>query len=452
MHGFYRFVEDHSDTYLKDLQALLREPSIFSNTIGLNATVTLLTQYLERAGCRVARYSAGDGQPLLAGEIGDEGPVLLFYGHYDVQPVEPLNQWEYGPFMADIHNGYLYARGVADGKGNLYARLAAVETYRRVFGKLPCRIRFLLDGEEEVGSPGISGILQEHPELLEADLCVWDSGYIDKRTSPSITFGVKGLAYLELRCKSLRSDLHSSWASIVDNPAWRLLHALATIRTQEGQITIDGMREQLDPPTSMELELLQDIDPDITFFRDLYGIKDFIPPADTRSLMERYFFSPTCNICGIHSGYSKTETKTVLPNEAWANMDFRLIPNLTPEGMVELLRQHFDRRQFNDIEIRLKSGLAGYRCRPGKPILDWITAASRDTFHSDPVFMPMLSASGPMSQICAPKRLPVISFGVAHPGAHIHAPNENIRIHDFICSIKFIGRIINLFAGTGPAS
>lgn len=447
MQGFYRFVEDHADSYQRELQELLREPSIFTNTIGISSTVAMLEGMLERAGCRVTRLSVGDSKPYLYAEAGDEGPTVLFYNHYDVQPVEPLSQWEFGPFLAEIRDGYLYARGAADSKGNLYARIAAVSAYLKIKHKLPCRVKFLLDGEEEVGSPHMEELVRQHPDIIQADLCVWESGLVDQKGRLGLSFGIKGLAYLELRCRTMQSDIHSSWAAIVENPAWRLIHAMASMRALDGTITIDGLLQLVVAPEESELALVKGIDIDLDFFRELYNFKSFIGPEDTISLVHRYIFNPTCNICGFHSGYAKTETKTVLPHEAWANMDFRLVPDMTPERVGELLRNHLDRRGFQDVEIKLKCGMSGYRKQPPAEVVDAICRSVSETFHAEPLCLPMLAASGPMHQICGRDRLPVVSFGIAHPGSHIHAPNENIRIHDFICGIKFVGRLLDQLGG-----
>jgi len=446
MQEFYRYVEDHSREYISELQRLLREPSIGSNTVGISTTVSLLEKIMRRMGCEVHQIVIQDSKPFLFAEIGEGERSILFYNHYDVQPVEPLNHWEFGPFMAEVKDGHIYARGAADNKGNLFARLAAVETYLKVNGPLPCRVKFLFEGEEEVGSPHIEAFVRRHAEMLNADLCFWESGTVSQDGRPLLSFGMKGLAYLEMRCRTLPSDVHSSWAPIIDNPAWRLLYAMSSIRNETGELTIDGLADHIEKISDEEKQGLADVEFDFRFYRDFYKLREFLNPADERQLLERYFFSPTSNISGIHSGYTKAETKTVIPHEAWANLDFRLVPNMSPELVVGLLRSHLNRRQYHDVDLTLKCGLAPYRCQPRREILDEVGAACREVFHGEPIFVPMMAASGPMHHVCSPHRLPVISFSIAHPGSHIHAPNENIRIQDLLRGIMFIGRILETFS------
>ncbi len=445
MQQFYRYVEDHSMDYVQELQSLLREPSIITNTIGMTSTASLIEQFMLRMGCQVRQITCGDSKPYLYGEVGSGPPTILFYNHYDVQPVEPLNEWDFGPFSAEVHDGYIYARGAADNKGSLSAALAAVETYRKVIGDLPFRVKFLFEGEEELGSFNMERLAQTEKELFQADLCFWGSGVLDNSGHPYISFGLKGMAYVELRCSTLRSDIHSAMAAIVDSPVWRLLYALTSLRDARGNITIDGLDAHVRPVSAEDRDRLvpSDFDPD--YYRELFGIREFLHSNDPRELMERLFFHPSLNICGIRAGYTKGGTKTIMPREAWANVDLRLVPDLTPELVVKLLRAHLDAHGFGDVELLLKCAIPGYRHQPSAEHLARIRQASLEAFHAEPSFLPMMAASGPMYHVCAPHRLPVLSFGVAHQGSHIHAPNENIRVHDFILGIKFIGRVIDLF-------
>ena len=445
MHHYYRYVEDHSASYVQELQSLLREPSIITNTIGMTSTATLIEQIMLRMGCQVRQVTCGDSKPFLYGEVGAGPSTILFYNHYDVQPVEPLNEWEVGPFSAEVRDGYIFARGAADNKGNLYAALAAVETYRRVFGDLPFRVKFLFEGEEELGSSNMEQLARAEDGMFQADLCFWGSGVLDNSGHPYISFGLKGMAYIEMRCSTLRCDVHSAMAAIIDSPVWRLLNALTSLRDAWGHITIDGLDAHVLPVSAEDRERLVPSDFDLDYFRELYGVKEFLHSSDPRELMERLFYYPSLNICGIRSGYTKSGTKTIMPREAWANVDLRLVPDLTPELVVSLLRAHLDARGFDDVELLLKCAIPGYRHQPSAEHMAQIRQASLETFHAEPSFLPMMAASGPMYHVCAPHRLPVLSFGVAHPGSHIHAPNENIRVHDFIQGIKFIGRVIDLF-------
>jgi acetylornithine deacetylase/succinyl-diaminopimelate desuccinylase-like protein len=446
MQTYYRHVEDHMEDYILELQVLLREMSIYTNTFGINSTANFLESHLQRMGCRVQRITVEDSTPYIYGEIG-EGPfTILFYNHYDVQPVDPPSSWDYGPFLGETREGYLYARGAADSKGNLYTRMAAVESYLKVFQALPCRVKFLFEGEEEVGSPHIARLVKEHPEFVQADVCVWESGFIDHEGRPSVSFGLKGMAYVELRCRTLPSDIHSGWATIIENPAWRLVHALASLRDARGHITVDGLMEHVASPSKEERQLLASMAVNLNTYKELFGVKEFMAVGRGETLPQRLLFSPTCNICGIQAGYTEAETKTILPHEAWANLDIRLVPDLDPDLVVKLLRTHLVKRGFSDVDVKVKCAIPCYRSQPDPRLIAKVRQATQETFHTDPLLLSMLGASGPMHFVCAPHNLPVLAMGIAHPGSHIHAPNENIRIHDFIQAIKLVGRLLDLFA------
>src|SRR6266550_7020581 len=235
-----RYVDRHARNFTERLQALCRMPSVAAKTTGMRAIAEAVEQLMQRVGIGTRSFRMGSGYPIIYGECGSGSRSFVIYGHYDVQPVGHLTEWSTGPFAATIVDGKLYARGAANSKGDLVARLAAVEAYQKSFGKLPVALRFFVDGEDGLGSPSLYRFAAENPEMLVAEGCIWDEGYKDTKERPVISLGFKGIQFLELRAHGARSDLHSKWGAIVPNPAWRLVQALATIVSPKGVITIDG--------------------------------------------------------------------------------------------------------------------------------------------------------------------------------------------------------------------
>jgi len=244
---FDRYVDRHAQSFAERLQLLCRMPSVAARGTGMRAMAETVEQLMQRVGIGTRSFKLGNGYPIIYGECGSGPHSFVVYGHYDVQPVGQLTDWSVGPFAGSILDGKLYARGAANSKGDLLARLTAVEAYQKTFGKLPVCLRFIVEGEDGLGSPSLYRFTSEHAELLQAEGCLWDEGYRDTKERPVISLGFKGITFLELRAHGARTDLHSKWGTIVPNPAWRLVQALATITSPKGVITIDGFSSHLAP-------------------------------------------------------------------------------------------------------------------------------------------------------------------------------------------------------------
>jgi acetylornithine deacetylase/succinyl-diaminopimelate desuccinylase-like protein len=367
-----------------------------------------------------------------------------------VQPVGQLTDWSSGPFAATIDDGKLYARGAANSKGDLLARLAAVEAYQKTFGKLPVTLRFIVEGEDGLGSPSLYRFTTENPELLQANGCLWDEGSSDTRENPVVSLGFKGITFLELRAFGARSDLHSKWGTIVPNPAWRLVQALATITSPKGVITIDGFSSHIAPISDEDSEVLKAIELDEIGLKREFRIGGWVRAMKGHTLVKEHIFGPTCTICGIHTGHTEAGAKTILPSTAMARLDFRLVPDLSAELVIRLLREHLDVRGFRDIEI-IELGSAPLAKSSAKSrVARAVIESTTEVFGKPPVIYPMDPSSGPVGAVCGVSQppTPVASFGTSYAGSNPHGPNENIRIEDFLRSIKLIGRVIHRLAGT----
>jgi acetylornithine deacetylase/succinyl-diaminopimelate desuccinylase-like protein len=445
---FDRYVDRHARSFTERLQALCRMPSVAARGTGMRAIAETVEQMMQRVGIGTRSFRVGNGYPIIYGECGDGPRHFMVYGHYDVQPVGHLSEWTFGPFAATIMDGKLYARGAANSKGDLVARLAAVEAYQKTFGKLPVSIRFFVEGEDGLGSPSFYKFASENPEMLQAEGCIWDEGYKDTKERPVISLGFKGIQFVELRAHGARADLHSKWGAIVPNPAWRLVQALATITSPKGVITIDGFSSQIAPINDEDAEALKAIELDEVGLKREFRIGGWVRSMKGAALVKEHIFGPTCTICGIQTGHTEAGIKTVLPSVAIARLDFRLVPDLTPSKVLELLREHLDVRGFKDIEIIELGNAPLAKSSGGSIVARSVIGAAREVYGGAPLIYPMDPSSGPVGAVCGASTppTPVASFGISYAGSNPHGPDENIRVDDYLQSIKFIGRVIHNLA------
>ena len=449
---FDAYVRAREREYIDELKTLIRQPTVSAQGIGIPETARIvLDRAKKRGGIAAEALTVDGGPPTIVGETGRGDRTLLVYNHYDVQPPDPLDEWETPPFEPTERDGFLYGRGVSDNKGNLMARLQAIDAYRATMGELPLRIRVLYEGEEESGSAHLAAFVARHGERLRADGCIWEAGYKDAAGRPTISCGLKGIAYVELRVRGANKDAHSSLATIVPNPAWRLVWALATLKNDADQITIDGFMDAVRPPTAADRALLEGLPFDDEGMLRIHGITRFVRGLHGYELKKKHFLEPTCTICGIVSGYTGAGSKTVLPAVASAKIDFRLVPDLTPENVTALLRAHLDRRGFEDVEV-----VPGHGEPPSRWPTDSVTAraavdACRSAYGSEPVVYPLLAGSGPLSTVCGTLGIPAAGFGSGNAASANHAPNENIAIADYVDHIRAFGRFLHTFAGRALA-
>jgi acetylornithine deacetylase/succinyl-diaminopimelate desuccinylase-like protein len=451
---FDRYVDRHARSFTERLQTLCRMPSVAARGTGMRAMAEAVEQMMQRAGIGTRAFKMGTGFPIIYGECGSGPDTFLVYGHYDVQPVGHLTDWSVGPFAATIVDGKLFARGAANSKGDLVARLAAVEAYQKTVGKLPVSLRFIVEGEDGLGSQSLYRFTAQHPELLVARGCIWDEGYRDTKERPVISLGFKGITFLELRAQGARLDLHSKWGAIVPNPAWRLVQALATISSPKGVITIDGFASNVAPICDEDLEALKAIELDEIGLKKEFRIGGWVRAMKGQALVKEHIFGPTCTICGIQTGHTEAGAKTVLPSMAMARLDFRLVPDLTPELVHRLLRHHLDTRGFKDIEI-VELGSAPLAKAPATSLVARaVIEPAMEVYGMAPLVYPMDPSSGPVGAVCgvSSPATPVASFGISYAGSNPHGPDENIRVDDFLQSIKFIGRVINSLGQTTSES
>ncbi len=445
--AFDALVRSRAAALVAELKELVRLPTVSAQRSGIDETAAAVLARARRAGVDAEALRVEGGPPTIVGSAGAGARTLLVYDHYDVQPPDPLDEWETPPFEPTERGGYLFARGVSDNKGNLLARLQALELYREAVGELPLRVRVLYEGEEEIGSSHLAAFVARYGDRIRADGCIWEAGYKDAAGRPTISLGLKGIAYFELRLRGIAKDAHSSLATILPNAAWRLVWALSTLKNDQDEITVDGLMDRVRKPDASDLALLDALPFDEAEMQKLHGVRSFNRGLTGTPLKVKHFLEPTCTICGLTSGYSGEGSKTVLPAVASAKVDFRLVPDLTPEIVRDLLRAHLDRRGFTDIELVPAHGELPSRWPADTDVAKAAIAALTDAYRTAPVVYPLMVGSGPMAQVCDALRIPVVGFGSGHAGSANHAPNENIKIADYLDHIRAFGRFLHAFAG-----
>jgi acetylornithine deacetylase/succinyl-diaminopimelate desuccinylase-like protein len=388
--------------------------------------------------------------PIVYGEVKSQsnfnGKTLLFYNHYDVQPEDPLELWDGDPFSGKVEGDRIYGRGSADDKGELITRIKAVEYYLKKTGDVPCNVKFIVEGEEEIGSVHIERYLAQYKEKLKCDGVIWEFGYIDVNNRPVISLGMKGLLYVELIAKGPTRDAHSSLAVLIENPAWRLIRALNTLRDDKGKILIRDWYKDERHFTTEERSILSRDSFDELEFKKEYQIHTFVNSVSGIDAIKALVAMPTCNIAGLASGYTGEGAKTVLPAVATAKLDFRLVPNMVPEKQFARLKDHLNENGFSiDIEAKIIHGEAAVRTPINDPFVKLVEESANAIFGSSIISISS-AGTGPMYSFVKILNAPCVSVGSTYVFSRIHSPNEFARIDLLNKTTKCIGRIIEKFA------
>lgn len=441
-------IQKRLDETLGELSTLCEQPSVSATGLGMQKCAELVAEMLRKRGFEV-QVLPSRGFPVVVGvREGRSDKTLLFYNHYDVQPPEPLELWDSPPFEPELRMGKLFARGVSDDKGHISCRLAAIDAFIEVEGELPCNVKFVIEGEEEIGSLNLPAFIRDHADELSADACIWEFGGVDHEGAPLQVAGLRGICYVELKVRTAIRDAHSGLGgSIFPNAAWRLTWALNSLKGPDERILLPGFYDKVKHPTERDLELLEALPDPAQEYLTRYELPGFIKGIEGGlDLQREQIFSPTCTICGLSSGYQGPGSKTVLPAEATAKVDFRLVPDQDPDEVVLQLRNHLDERGFEEIEIAYLGGEPPGRTDLDDPFLEIVVDSARDVYGMPQRIVPMSGGSGPNHPFLHVLNVPVATAGVGYPGSQAHAPNENIDIDDFVKGVRHTARILARFA------
>ena len=430
-------IEANRPVFLDRLIDYLRHPSISAENLGIAEVGNLLLGMLTQIGLETNLVQT-EGHPMVVArwEKAPGKPTVLLYGHYDVQPTDPLDKWLSPPFEPTIRDGRLYARGVGDNKGQHFAQILAIESHLRVHGELPCNVILLLEGEEEIGSPHIADFVRANTGLLKADLAVTADGPRHASGAPTIKFGSRGVVNFELRCRHASRDVHSgNFGGVVPNPVWTLVHLLGTMKNAAGEITIDGFEDGIEPASPEELAAIERLPLDIEAFKRSLALKRLDAPAD-RPFYDRLCFRPTLTINGFHGGYGGPGSKTVLPNEAFVKCDIRLVEAQDPEDILRKVRAHVEKHAPEVEFIAEEMGM-----QPSKtPISSPYTAPLRRAFVAahgeEPLLIPAGFGSLPNYVFTKILGIPAFVTPYANPDEANHAPNENMTLDCFHSGVR----------------
>jgi len=367
--------------------------------------------------------------------------TLLLYNHYDVQPEAPIELWESFPFEVTEKDGKLVARGICDNKAELISRICAIRAIQAAQGELPINIKWIIEGEEEIGSLHFDAMTKQYGDLLKADGTLWEGGGFNEKGQAVIALGFRGMLYVEYSVETMKVDAHSGNAHALPSAAWRLVKALASLKDENGQIIIPGFYEDVREPTEMEKQASQDnVDfEQETRVKAMYGIDSFNHRRSGYDL-ELSVYEPTANIAGFLSGYTEPGVKTVLPAKAMAKMDFRLVPNQRPDDILEKLKSHLKAQGFDDVQVK-KLGNGDPVVTPVEgDFVQRMTQICRAFTEQEPEVIPLVGGTLPLLGAMK-NNVGVLGISTsgnpAYYGSGAHAPNEHIRVSDIPRAIEF---------------
>jgi len=431
-------LKENRDLHLKELFEFLSIPSISAlpdHKEDVNHTAEWVAEALRKIGMENVSIHPTNGHPVVYGDwLHAEGkPTVLIYGHYDVQPVDPLHLWDSPPFEAEIRDDKIYARGASDDKGQTFMHLKALETILKTEGTLPLNFKFCIEGEEEIGSPNLPTFVKENKDLLAADVIVISDTTMNERGKPTICYGVRGLAGLQIDVKGPNSDLHSGlYGGGVHNPINALVQVLDSFHSEDGKVTVEGFYDDVLPLTDEERKAYEALNFDEEKERQalgvpaLYGEKGY-------SYLERTWVRPTLDINGIYGGFQGDGIKTVIPSEAHAKITCRLVPNQDPEKIVEQLNQHIEKNKPEGVEVSLQLFDKGapYVTPFDHPAIQ-AAARAYESIYQVPTSFTRGGGSLPIiATLDEVLHAPIVLMGFGLPTENFHAPNEHFHLENF---------------------
>lgn len=432
--------------YFEELKVLIRKKSIFAQQIGLLEVATYLKELFERVGADVV-LDDSFAAPFVMARFASSRPdakTIIFYNHYDTVPADSDQIWTDQPFEVSVRDGHLYGRGMDDDKGHIIARLTAVERYRAAHGDLPVHILFIMEGAEESASVDLDKYLEKYrADLLGADLLVWEQGARNVLDQLEISGGNKGIVTFDVAVKSAALDIHSSFGGVIDSASWYLLNALQSMRAADGRILVDGIYDKVQEPNERELALVEAFalaSPEAV--TEIYGLTLPTLVEERREFLKRLYFEPSITIEGLSTGYLGQGVKTIVPAEARAKMEVRLVPGLEPHGVLDSIRQHLDRHGFEQVEVTFTLGEMSYRSDMSAPAIVNVIELAKKLTPEGVAVLPTSPGTGPMHTVFHALEVPMVAFGMGNANSRDHAGDENVRIADYVSHIELVEELI----------
>lgn len=448
MTDFTRFdahVAAQRDAWLAELVDFARRPSVSATGEGIPAMGSRVVERLRAAGATADLVESGASHPAVIGEIGAGQRTLLFYDHYDVQPPGDPAAWSTPPWEPTLRDGALFGRGVADDKAELLARIFAVEAWRATIGDLPLRVRYLIEGAHEIGSPGLPEIVDRNRDRLIADACLSEGTGRDDAGNVTINLGCRGFISVELRVGLRSRTLASMYGGLLPSAPRLLMEAVSSVVGPDGALLIDGIDERVQTGTPEDLAMLKRIPWDESDVRANLGVSGFAGGMSGLPLLRRYLLEPFVALCSFTSG--DPAWGLVIPGDASARLDIRLVPGLDPDVVVELLRSHLRRHGYEEVGVTVLAAVAPDRLDPADLAVAAAIQAARETEGREPVVYPLMPAYSASRVFRDGLGTPVLFAGApTNASSNLHAANENVVVDEFLAYVRFVGRFLAAFA------
>jgi len=449
------YARQNHPRFLNELKDLLRIPSVSTlpeHKGDCRRAAETLVAELTRIGMENARLIETEGHPMVYAEwLRAAGkPTALFYGHYDVQPTDPLDEWLSPPFEPTERNGNLYARGAVDDKGQVWAQIKALESLLAATGSLPLNVRVILEGEEEVGGEGIAAFVASKPAELKADFALVCDTELFAPGLPTLCVGLRGMIYTELEVRGAKSDLHSGmYGGAAPNPFMALAQMLARLKDEDGRILIPGFYDEIIPPSPAELAAWRSLPFDEEQYRIAeVGSRSLVGEAGY-TVLERTWARPTLDVHGIPGGFIGAGAKTVIPAKALAKVSMRLVPGMTPAKSFALYKAYVEKIAPAGVDVEVRLIHSGDPClvRVDNPYIQAATRALREIWGKETVFIRSGGSIPIVGDFDRHLGMPSVMMGFGLPDDNIHAPNEKFHLKNFELGIESIVRFLEESGG-----
>ncbi len=440
----------HRGRFLSGLEEFLRIPSISTlaeHKDDVRRAAQFLVDDLEQMGMRLTRLIEGSGNPIVYSEWLEAGdkPTVALYGHYDVQPADPLEEWTSPPFEPEIRGDDIFARGAVDDKGQLYTLLKAVEGFLKTTGRLPVNIKFLIEGEEETGGEMLEKYLEEHGKSLGLDAALVCDTEMFAPELPTLCTGLRGLVYTEVEVRGARTDLHSGvYGGAAPNPLQAIAEIVARLKSPDGKILVPGFYDDVEPPSAAELEAWGRL----PFDEQKYLAEEVGAPSlvgeEGLSVLERTWARPTLEVHGIRGGFTGQGAKTVIPAKATAKISMRLAPAMEPRRVFSQFQQHVEKLtpKGTEVTVRLLSSAPASVVHTDNRFVEAAAGALEDVFHQKPVYIRSGGSIPVVGLFEQHAGIPSVLMGFGLPDDNLHAPNEKFHLPNFYRGIEAVGRFL----------
>lgn len=445
------FVRQNQERLLNELLTLLRIPSISTlpqHKNDIEAAAQYVAEALANAGLENVEIVPTSGHPLVYADwLHAPGkPTVLCYGHYDVQPPDPLDLWETPPFEPTIRNGNIYARGSADDKGQMYMHIKAVEALRATSGKLPVNVRFLIEGEEEVGGAAIAKYVAENAQKLKADVALVSDTALYAEGLPTLCIGLRGLIYMEVEAKGPARDLHSGlYGGAAPNAVWGLIELLSKCKDENGHIQLPGMYDDVVPPAAQEKESWKSLPfNERDFLRNEVGATA-LTMEPGYSVLESTWARPTMEVHGIAGGFTGAGAKTVIPAKATAKVSFRMVPNQNPDKVIDSFRRFLKENAPKGVEVELRvlSASPAIMVNPDHPAIQTAARVFSQMLGKATVFTRSGGSIPVVGDFANHLKIPTVLMGFGLPDDGLHSPNEKYRLDNYYTGIMTIAHFFD---------